>query len=346
MNEKAKEIRKKEILERLGKLGEGSYKHEEIAKEYESLVVSTANVIFDKEHTMGGNIWLKDVKDHIMETAKECKLNHSEEMKSFLTAYRNLDNAMAAYRSGIWGENIAFQRLELMKQPYKLIRNIEITDKVGKTEIDGVVITKKAIFILEIKNTKKDILITEEGDYTTLGTYVSNEGGIKWKMGHRLDALKAVLNNVSVPKLNMVKLVVFNNEEGQIINRCSSLRTCLLSQLPSVIEDYQGRDLYSELDMNNMARYIEKAREEFTYTLDGNPKEFKERFASIVATIEMARTDSLLMESTSEVVDEIEPTVVEVSETTNLSKVGMVVGILSALSAAGYAAYKFFTRNH
>ncbi len=59
--------------------------------------------------------------------------------------------------SGDWRENKVFNRLSGLKGKHTILRNIELSNEHGRTELDMVVLTEKIQVIVEVKNTKKDI---------------------------------------------------------------------------------------------------------------------------------------------------------------------------------------------
>ena len=61
---------------------------------------------------------------------------------------KRICNLIRAEISGKRGEAIAFNSLRNLSCPHYILRNIELEDGTGRTEIDFLVITPKAIFII------------------------------------------------------------------------------------------------------------------------------------------------------------------------------------------------------
>lgn len=283
-----KEARAQEIIERFGGAGEGYYRHEEVLAEYNRVVETMADVVFGDRQEELCRHTVQDVAKRLKERAGECGMTGCESFHRIKKDLMELDNRIQAEQAGRWGENLAFQKLEAMSGPYKLIRNVELDGEKGRTEIDGIVLTRKAIFILEIKNTKRDVYIDEKGCYTTLGTHETDEGNIRWKMHYRYVCLKECLKKMSVPYLKIVQLVVFTNETSKLTNRCDKVNAVYLSQLQKTMESYMGRELYSDLDVSNMARYIEQARGTTAYPIAFAITNLKMDFAQFIAELEEA----------------------------------------------------------
>ena len=153
------------------------------------------------------------------------------------------------------------------------------------------VFTSKAAFILEVKNTKKDVLVDETGDYYRVGDYTSRDSNLKSKMGFRETLLREALAETMARRnkdMKVVKLVVFTNNRITLHNKCKELQTCFLAQLPYIIEEYAGEDLYTEEDITAMAELLSSANNAQEYEFEMDMQKFKEDFAKLLVTLETA----------------------------------------------------------
>ena len=79
-----------------------------------------------------------------------------------------------------------------------VLRNIEFEFDGKRTEIDAVVFTHKAIFIIEIKNSKKNIFIDEDGGFYRTGYSMHYDCNIADKMSEREAMLRKALDKVGL----------------------------------------------------------------------------------------------------------------------------------------------------
>ena len=187
------------------------------------------------------------------------------------------------------GENQVFHRLTGLKDKCAILRNIELSDERGRTELDIVVLTEKAQIIVEVKNTKKDVFIDEAGNYYRKGEYQSFDCNIKDKMNYMEELLSNVIREKLQEKgkeVNIIKLVVFTNYRMEICNKCNDLKICFLSELPYIIDDYNGEILYTEDDISDMSEVISNSAESTEYKYEMDMQKFKEDFAKVLVTLE------------------------------------------------------------
>ena len=88
--------------------------------------------------------------------------------------------------------------------------------------------------------------------------------------------------------IKVVKLVVFTNNRITLHNKCKELQTCFLAQLPYIIDDFAGEELYTEEEITAMAEALSSANNTQEYEFEMDMQKFKEDFATILVTLETA----------------------------------------------------------
>lgn len=210
------------------------------------------------------------------------------ELIAFEKHAKEFANMVKAEISGMRGERYVQQRLNMLKYYHQTIGNVELNAEGIRTELDFIVITRKGICILEVKNTKKNIFISEDGGYYRTGTYMCFEYNLREKMELREKMLRSVLQDIGICNPNIYSMVVFTNNRIEIQNRCPQIHPVFLDQLPSAIWNVGGWNLYSTNNVENMAYAIQRAQIHETYAPDMDMQAFKESFASVIDTLENA----------------------------------------------------------
>ncbi|MBE5951917.1 MAG: hypothetical protein E7260_10060 [Lachnospiraceae bacterium] len=89
-------------------------------------------------------------------------------------------------------------------------------------------------------------------------------------------------------ELNVVKLVVFTNNRIELQNRCDELQICFLGQLPYIIDEFAGEEIYTEEDIDKMAEALNVAGTSHEYEIEMDMDKFKRDFAELLVTLENA----------------------------------------------------------
>lgn len=197
-----------------------------------------------------------------------------------------ISNLIRADISGRKGENKAFGRLNYLLSQHGLRKNVEISKGEKKTEIDALVVTEKAAFIIEVKNTKRDIFIDEGGQYYRTGEYLKWDSNIGAKLYLREAFVREAANRVGLKNLRIVKVVVFTDNRIKVHNKCLDIRTCFLNQLTSVIDTFKGQKTHTMTDVNNLLNEVDAMETKSSYEFKFDVETFKSDFAEMVATLE------------------------------------------------------------
>lgn len=338
-----KENRIKEIVSAMPSFKKDAYHKDELLPEYLELQKELVNLTFNDSHAENGKLRIWDVENHLEKLNEDCGHIADEEFELFKEDSKFICNLISAEFSGNAGEYKAFRSLETLRCKNKVMKNIEFKLGNHRTEIDAIVFTEKAVFIIEVKNSRRDILIDERGNYYRVGNTMNLDCNIGEKMNDKVYLLREALKSSGYSNANIVSLVVFTNSAIHVDNRYDYITTCFLGNLPYIIERYDGKQIYSDSSISTMMESVTNAECKEAYPLEIDINQYKYRFANLMATLEEAA------EKRSETVDTHEteteetcqtPVSKEISEKPirkpvgkNRSKIVTAVGIAVAFGA-------------
>ena len=283
-----KENRIKEIIEAIKAFRKALYYKPELLPEYLELQKELINLTFNDVHAENGRLRIWDVENHFEKLNEEYGHVADKELKDFKEMSKNICNAIKSEFSGGAGEFKAFRSLETLRCKHKIMKNIEFRSGDHRTEIDAIVFTEKAIFIIEVKNPHLDIYIDERGNYCRIGNTMHHDCDIGTKMNDKEYLLREALKDSGYSEAEIVSLVVFTNSNIQVENRYKYITTCFLGNLPRIIEGYEGGMIYNDSIISTMMESVSNAECKEAYPPEFDMKQYKYLFANLMATLEEA----------------------------------------------------------
>ena len=279
-------IRINELVTRMTSFSRAAYHRTEVLPELLTLQQEfvTATPWGDGVDAAGYKLY--DVERRLSELNVQCNWAATEAVESFIEGSKRICNLIRAEISGNRGEAIAFNNLRSLSCPHYILRNIELEDGTGRTEIDILVITPKAIFIIEVKNTTRNIFIDPDGNYYRMGDFLRWDSQIAEKTKARECFLRQALLDAGIDAPNIINLVVFTNPRIEVCNKFSALTTCFPNMLSFIIEGNKGEDRYSEDTMRRAMMAVERARHPEFYPSELDIPKIKLDFANALASIE------------------------------------------------------------
>lgn len=261
-------------------------------KEYLSELLSLQKEIVETAFGETGNYKIWNVLGKYNALNKANGSIAATECNKFYQDVLAIDNQIKAEISGSKGEYKAFRNLETLMCDHKVIKNVCLMHGDHRTELDAVVLTGKAIFVVEVKNTKRDVRIDSQGNFYRMSNkgeqYDSNIGE---KMNDKVYLLKTALQQAGIQNIKIESLLVFTSYGINVDNDYSYIRTCFLSNLPKIIESYNGSKVYSHFEFDDLESAIKSAEVEDFFGAPIDMEEFKENFATLVAKIEEAENN-------------------------------------------------------
>lgn len=282
----------KNLVGRMQSFSKMSYRHDELFSEEVALQAEMAQVIF-REEAEGKRIW--DVYNRLVELNANYKGVASDSLERFKNGCSFLNNEICGAISGRKGEQKALKSLQTLKCKHRILHNVELEFDGHRTELDAVVFTKKAVFIVEVKNTKRNVLIDENGN---MQRYCKSEGGYKFdsylglKMRDKEYVLRKALECSDYKDAPIVSLVVFTDSTIKVVNEYPYITTCSLSSLPNLIEKNANRNQYSSDEINNMLEAVKNAQTAQMYVTPCEIEDMKESFWETLLILKQAQRNA------------------------------------------------------
>ena len=277
-----------EILNGMNSFKKDLYNKQEVLPELFALQDELVNLTFNDTHAENGSLRIWDVESHLDKLNTGCGHVADELLGKFKSDCNIICNTIKAEKSGQAGEYKAYRSLETLRCKNSVLKNIEFVAEDHRTELDAIVVTEKAIFIVEVKNPGKDIYIDERGNYCRVSDTLIFDKNIGEKMNEKDYLLREALKDCGVENINIQNIVVFTNSAMHVENRFPYINTCYLSDMPHIIGGYNGERIYNDADINNIVNAIETNKCHESYPMPIDMQEFKNDFATLMATLEKA----------------------------------------------------------
>lgn len=284
---KANENRAQMMASSFKACSKSSYHKSEILIELLNLQSEMVKVAFpemDDESRASLRLW--DIVDRLEETSASKHGKGAAEIAEFKQSCKTVGNMIAAEISGKRGENAAFNRLEKAGFDGVAVRNIEVTRDDYRTEIDGVVLTSRGAIVVEVKNTRKDVFIDEEGNAYRTGKFTRLDCNLLGKMQARQEFVADTLAAAGYPNVEVSGVVVYTNDRIEIQNHCESINVSFLSRLPYLIKSLPHGESRGAKDLQQMAAALEKASSHELYPMDLDMGVFKQQFAVAITSLD------------------------------------------------------------
>ncbi|SFD02946.1 NERD domain-containing protein [Butyrivibrio sp. YAB3001] len=300
---------------------DAEYSRTEVVPEllkFQNMIVSK---VFEENH--GENLRISDVKAHINSIAEDKGIISDEKVQEFNALTDELSKLIACEISGIAGEKKMQHNLDMIQVKNEHLANIELRKDEYISECDGIVVTSKAIFLLEAKYSICDMSITTEGNYCR----ADNEEVVLCNIGDKVNEkdylIRDVLkNNGFLKGIKIYNIVVNANNNTKLYNHYGRyLKTCFCNQIHYIIEDFQGDDIYTEDDIRFITNRLLEASEVKKYPIDFDFERYKNVF-----------TDVLVMtESESDENQDDDASDIEVLDWKRLGKDALILAAFTAL---------------
>ncbi len=286
MNEK----RVQELMAGMKACSKEAYYKSEVLDELLALQREMVSLTFNGDHAATADLKIYDVERHLKRLNRETGQRAGELLTQFMAESADFCNLIKSEISGRAGEARAFKALEEVQTRTVVLKNIELNDGGERTELDAAVITPFGIIITEVKNFARDMFIDANGDMYRTGEYLRMDCDLAAKTEQKEKLLGAVVKKAGYDPRAIHRVVVFTNNKIEVRNKCESLRTCFISQLPDIIDSYSRGDyLYGPEDMERLKNAIEAADSKERYPLGFDADAYKRDFAELMATLEEER---------------------------------------------------------
>lgn len=277
-----------ELVATMKSFGKEKYKKNDLLTEMLALQQEIVGLAFNGYHDSTANLKIWDVERHLEYLNQDCGNVADEELQKFKDGSKTLCNLIKAEISGNRGEAKAFRTLQFIHSKNKILKNVELMDGNFRTELDAVVITPGAITIIEVKNTAKNIFIDENGDYFRTGEFLKWDCNIAEKMSLKEELLRKVLATDGIEDIRIRSIVVFTDNKIEVQNKYSKIRTCFVSQLAYIIDEFKNKKPYLDEEMEKIENTIRIAESKESYLFNFDVAQYKLDFATVMAILEEA----------------------------------------------------------
>lgn len=257
-------------------------------KEFEKKIVQK---VFQDDYHKSACLKLKDVKSHFENKANELKIYNNA---IYLECINMINNFCYNVSSMILGETAERTVFDIMRscQGYKrIITNLSLVNNGQETEYDELIISTGGLFIVEVKGSKHDKYITEDGFYTDKhgnGNYNIIEK-LATKESMLLDEMSVLLPNLGSEHIH--ELVVFVGKDGaKIANRNDSVVVCSTSNCVKYVEKYNQEPVFSREEIEKIENALLCKDVERIYVPDVNLKELESLIDATIMLIESKTT--------------------------------------------------------
>lgn len=276
-----------EIETQFKAMSKPAYHKSEVLQGMLDLQQEMVKYTFNNDYADNMNLKIYDIIDHLEKKNEEANHIADKPLEDYRNESKKFGNLISREITGAKGEQYVQRSLEVLNINSKELFNVELMKGDVRTELDAIVITSKAVFLLEVKNPRNDMVIDAKGNYYRAHGYMSFGRNLGEKVNDKRFLLNEALKGFN-KQVKIVDLVVFSNNQMKVENRNKYIKHCYLSQLTHLIEGYQGPDIYSEEDYIRIEKLIIEAESKQEYSIDFDFTAYKHAFAVLIATLEEA----------------------------------------------------------
>ncbi len=271
-------------------------------QDYQSLVL---RMVYNDDHAENLRLW--DVIHHFEKLAQDKGYSENETVLAAIEDLENVAKEIAIAISGASGERQVAKSLHYARRNIIALPNINLQDEDDKTEIDQIVITSNGILILEVKNYKKDITISEAGQiYGPCNkSYCEKALGEQMNVKRYLlrskleEAMAEITPNLGV---HIESRVVFSDPNITVTDLYKQEAYCFKTNLPHVVEQLRSEVFYNRDQMRAIADIINGfAEKDDTYDVGFDFDRIRRTFAEALIILEgdPAKTEATAQEETT-----------------------------------------------
>lgn len=196
--------------------------------------------------------------DAISEIRKRAIINNLDNTNAFfngIAALKLISKQLAISFSGKKAENHvdAILKKYVTREDFVCYRGIYLNDGIEDTEIDNLILTKNGFLLLEIKNIKSDVRISEDGRLFVDGDCSFEQTPLAEKMDRKRRLFKSEIKRLLKEKrvhidIDLQTRIVFNEPKNSkfYITNCSNEKWCKSSQLAYIVNDFSNKFPYSD----------------------------------------------------------------------------------------------------
>ena len=241
---------------------------------------------------------IDDATHELKKKAIRLNLTETEEFNKGIASLKVLEKELAISASGKKAEDRVDGLIKkyVTRPDVNNYRGIYLSNGVEDTEIDNVILTKDGIIILEVKNIKSDVTISEEGRLFIGKDSSYEQNPLVEKMNRKRKLFKDELKKTLKAKgvhidIFLDSYVVFNEpyKTKCYVNNYSEEKWCKSTHIASIINNHTSTISYSDHELNILRECLsefETCKKRFVPEFD--PQTVKTDISSLIDAIEKA----------------------------------------------------------
>ncbi len=251
-------------IKEAGLLSRTELTQEELRTELVKFQELICNLIFDDAEAHR----VDEAIAHLEITARKNGVSCNPVFRKGITALRKINKEIAISMAGKIGEERVARTLEYVSRKHYKFRNVYVTDGEYETELDNVILTEAGIIILEVKNVKTDITISENGRILYEDEECFHDTSICEKMENKRSILRHELETklnakgINIP-IRIDSFIVFSAPKSvyvRITDLCKKEKYCFRGKLPFIINDYHSDGSYTDEEMYTLNAVMEEMK--------------------------------------------------------------------------------------
>lgn len=297
--------------------------------DYQEMIL---RLVFNDDHAANLRLW--DVAAHFRDLASEKGCEDTPVVAQAIEDMEIIAKEIAKAISGASGEHQVAKSLRYVRRNIIALPNISLSDGEDKTELDQVVITSNGILILEVKNYKKDIIISEAGQiYGPCNKRYSDKN-----LGEQMNVKRFLLRSKleaalaaaeSETPVHIESRVVFSDPNISVTDLYRQERYCFKTSLSHEIDGFQSVVYYTADQMRSIAAAIsEFADKDERYDVGLDFDRIRKTFAQALILLE---SEPIAEETQTDAQPEIENELSSARKISGGKKVVFAIGTLAAL---------------
>lgn len=258
-----------------------------------------SKIVFDGDDSAR----MDDIIYKIKEMSREKGLSRDYQVSNTIKGLQSIAKELAISFSGKKGEERIVNKISTCRrEDLSTFSNVTVSDDVEETEIDNVILTKKGIIILEIKNTKCPITISEDGRllYNNEASYHNVSMGTKMSKKRRLlrfcleSKLRELGSDIPVSLDSYIVFSTPGTKQIKITDNYGKEKFCSKVKLPFIIDKFHTQETYSDEEYETLYNCLSNMQiNSKKFSVNINFKNVCDDFLKTMESLEQNETDVL-----------------------------------------------------
>ena len=188
-------------------------------------------------------------KYYLQEEYKDCL-----QRADFTAIVNKIEVNKKSIENGIYGEKRTYDSIKLLDDEIKILKNVLVSANDMNEEHDLIVISSKGIFTIEVKYLSvPEIQIMESG---IMKTDIKTYGNVVEQSRRHMHSLRRLLKNTAYSKIPIYPMIVFSNDNCDVVKNDSSVLSCYRNNVESIILDDSKESLLDHNRIEEIYGYI------------------------------------------------------------------------------------------